>query len=192
MLWPIVLPFKITFWGLTGFVATVALVSPWFKWRRGKAILVSTLVAFIAFLPVCAGVGAIVDSKRFGVFQYETYAEIRDFRVERYLPPTARDITIDKYAMGYRAKYKTTLVELTAYLDALWAEANDRSAVARAELEDGKLTPRDHYDYSFDGLNWTMPETAIHFHSPVQSDGGGADYYFDSDTETVLQLAGYW
>ena len=192
MLWPIVLPFKITLGISATFIAVTILVSPSFKWRRGKAILISTLIAFLAFLPVCAGVGSIVDSRRFGIFQYETYAEVCDFRVERYLPPTARDITIEKYAMGHRAKYKTTLNELTAYLDALWAEANGRSALSRAELEYGKSTPRDHYDYSFDGLNWTMPETAIHFHSPVQSDGGGADYYFDSEDETVLQHAGYW
>ncbi|WP_182871459.1 hypothetical protein [Stieleria mannarensis] len=192
MLWPIVLPFKITFWVLAGFVATVALVSPWFKWRRGKAVVISTLVAFLAFVPVCAGIGSILDSHRFGVFHYSTYSEVQDFRIERYLPPMARDITLDKFAMGHRAMYKISLDELTDFLDSLWLEADGRSAVPRTELEDSAAVPAEHFDYSFDGLDWPMPDTALHFHSPMQSDGGGADYYFDPKTNTVLQHAGYW
>ena len=192
MLWPIVLPFKITCWILAGFVAAVILVSPLFKWKLGKAVLISTFIALLAFIPICAGVGSIIDSKRFGVFHYATYAEVQDFRVERYLPPQARDITLDKFAMGHRARYSITLDELTEYLDALWIESDGRSAVPRAKIDDGKLTPSKYFEDRFDGLGWAMPETAVEFHSPVQSDGGGANYFFDAKTNTVFQHAGYW
>ena len=192
MLWPVVLPFKITFWALTGFVITVALISPLLKWKRGKATLISMFIALLGFIPICAGVLSFLDSKRFGVFQYSTYSEVQDFRIERYLPPNARDITLDKFAMGHRAMYTITGDELIEFLDSLWAEADGRSAVSRLELENREPVPADHFDYSFDGLNWPIPETALHLCSPMQSDGGGADYYFDTRTNVVLQRAGYW
>lgn len=192
MLWPIVLPLKITFWVLAGFVVAAIVTSALFRWRLRRVALLAPLVALIAFVPVCAGIGSILDSYRFGVFEYSTYAEVQDFRIERYLPPTARRITLDKFAMGYRARYTITLDELTEYLDASWTAANGRSAVARDQLDDGDLVASERFDYSFDGLDWAMPEDALHFHSPVQSDGGGSDYYFDTKTNTVLQHAGYW
>ncbi|TWU54348.1 hypothetical protein Poly51_30650 [Rubripirellula tenax] len=192
MLWPIVLPFKISLAVLFGLVAVAVLISPLLGWRRGKTLLVSMFVAILAFLPVCAGVGSILDSQRFGVFHYAAYAEVQDHRVERYLPPQARDITLEKYAMGHRAKYTITLDELTGYLDGLWSRAGGRSAVPRDQLDDGASVSGESFDYSFDGRDWPIPEKALHFCSPVQSDGGGADYYFDSETNTVLQRAGYW
>ncbi|TWU55340.1 hypothetical protein [Rubripirellula reticaptiva] len=192
MLWPIILPLKITLWVLAGFIVTAVVVAPLFKWRRGKVAFVSLLVALLAFIPVCAGIGSVLDSNRFGVFDYETYAEVQDFRIERYLPPEARDITIDKYAMGYRARYTIKLDELAAYLDESWAEADGRSAVPRDQLGDGDSVASERFGYSFDGLDWGVPADALHFHSPVQSDGGGADYYFDPQTNIVLQHAGYW
>ncbi|WP_146576937.1 hypothetical protein [Neorhodopirellula pilleata] len=157
-----------------------------------KTFFVATTIAALAFIPLCAGVGSIVDSQRFGVFKYETYADVRDFRIERYLPPHARNITLDKYAMGHRAMYTITLEDLTEYLDQLWADADGQSFVSREDLGHGESIVGEQFDHSFDGLDWPIPESAIHFHSPVQSDGGGADYYFDTRTSTVLQHAGYW
>ncbi len=192
MLWPIVLPFKITFCIVAGFVTAAVLLSPLFKWKLGKTVLVSVFIGLLAFAPICAGIGSILDSRRFGVFHYDTYSEVQDFRIERYLPPKAREITLDKSAMGHRAKYSITFDELTEYLDALWIKSNGRSAVPRDQLNDGEKETSDRFEHRFEGLDWAMPETALHFHSPVQSDGGGADYFFDAKTNTVFQHAGYW
>jgi len=192
MLWPIVLPFKIAFWSLVGFVALATVVAPLFRWRVGKTLAISTLLAFIAFIPSCATIMTVLDARRFGVFHYDTYAEVNDFRIERYLPPAARDITLDKFAMGHRAKYTITETELRDYLEQLWLEAEGHSAITREELEDDEAATFDEFSYRFEGLNWTPLEKAFEFHSPVQSDGGGANYFFDPTSNTVYQHAGYW
>ncbi|TWT80527.1 hypothetical protein CA13_19720 [Planctomycetes bacterium CA13] len=192
MLWPIVVPFKIAFWSLTGFVAIVTLTAVVFKWRVGKAFLIAFVLAVVAFVPLCSGIMSIMDAKRFGVFSYDTYAEVKDFRIERYLPTTARDITLDKFAMGHRAKYTITETELRDYLDQLWLEADGPFAIPREELDDDDAATYDEFDYRFEGLNWPPLEKAFEFHSPVQSDGGGANYFFDPTSNTVYQHAGYW
>ncbi|WP_417737251.1 hypothetical protein [Rosistilla oblonga] len=192
MLWPIVLPFKIAFWSLAGIVSLLTLLSPALKWNRGKTFLISSLLGCLAFIPSCAGIMTIVDGQRFGIFNYGTYAEVQDFRIERYLPTSARDITLDKFAMGHRAKYTITETELTTYLDSLWIEAGTNSAISRDALDDGSSVSFDQIAHDFDGLNWPLLSTVIQFHSPIQGDGGGATYYFDPSTNIAYHRAGYW
>ncbi len=192
MLWPLVLPLKITFWSLAGLVALVTVVLPIFKWKRRNVLSVSLLVAFVAFIPSCTAVMSIVDARRFGVFHYKAYSEVRDFRIERFLPPKASDITLDKFEMGHRAKYSISEADLRAYLDGLWREYGDLSATPRDELDDGRTVTYDMFGYEFDGLDWPEMESAIEFHSPVEPDGGGATYFFDPESEVVYHRAGYW
>ncbi|TWU39581.1 hypothetical protein [Novipirellula artificiosorum] len=192
MLWPLVLPFKITFWLLTGFVAIATLAAYVFKRNLGKTFLISSVLACLAFIPVCSGIMSFMDATRFGVFYYDDFAEVKDLRVERYLPPAARVITLDKFAMGHRAKYTISETELRDYLDQLWLETDGRSAIPREELEDGDAATYDEFDYRFEGLDWPPLERAFEFHSPVQRDGGGANYFFDPTSNTVYQQAGYW
>ena len=106
MLWPLVLPFKITFWVLAGLVATATVFAPVAKCRRSRTLLVSLLAAALLFVPSCSAVMAVIDANRFGLFQVASFDEMDDFRVRRYLPPEARDITIEKQAAGYRARFK--------------------------------------------------------------------------------------
>ncbi|MCA9135491.1 MAG: hypothetical protein KDB00_01995 [Planctomycetales bacterium] len=134
----------------------------------------------------------IIDAQRFGLFHYSSYEEVNDFRIGRYLPPTARQIELQKYASGHRAMYSISKQELTTYLDGLWKTHGDRSASSRDELDDGELVSIESYRYEFDGLGWQLPERAVKFYSPIQSDGGGADYYFDPEAEMTYHRAGYW
>lgn len=192
MLWPLVLPFKITFWALLGFVALLTLVSPAFKWDRGRTFFVSALFACVVFFPSCAGIQSVLDAHRFGTFSYDAFHEVDDFRVERYLPTRARNITVEKFPMGHRAKYEITKPELVAYLDDLWRRAGENSATSRDDLDDGSVRSYDQFSHQFDGLNWPVLKTAVELHSPKQNDGGGATYYFDESTNTVYHRAGYW
>ena len=192
MLWPIILPFKIAFWSLVGIVVLLTLVSPVLKWKLAKTFLVSSVFACVAFIPFCAGIMSILDAQRFGVFSYGSYSEVQDFRIERYLPTTAREITLDKFAMGHRAKYSIAKTELLSFLDAIWLDAGEYSAISRDELDDDSIVPFDQVAHEFDGLDWPAFKTVIQFHSPVQGDGGGATYYFDPSTNTAYHRAGYW
>lgn len=192
MLWPFVLPIKIAFWFLTGCVFVVTALSPLFKRRVEKVFLVSCCVAMLLFVPLCGGISSYVNAGRFGVFNYEKYDEVDDGRVERYLPRAARKIVLDKQVQGHRAMYEIDIDELRGFLDELWAESKGRSAISREEIDDGKEVSSSWFELRFDGLDWKLPQSAIRFHSPVESDGGGAEYYFDQSTGKAFHHAGYW
>ncbi len=192
MLWPIVLPFKIAFWSLAGLVALVTVFSPAFKWKRGKVFLISSILACVAFIPSCTGIMTIIDARRFGVFQYDVYADVNDFQIERYLPTSARNITLDKFAMGHRAKYSIPEADFMEYINGLWNEYGEYSAISRDELSEGAQVTADAFEHEYGDLDWPPLENALEYHSPVQGDGGGATYFFDRDSGTVYHRAGYW
>jgi len=192
MLWPLVLPFQITFCVLAGLVALLTSFAPVLKWKCRAALGVSLGLAFVAFIPSCTGIMTIVDAQRFGVFEYDSFSEVDDFRVERFLPTQARGITLDKFAVGHRAKYSISESELRSYLDGLWHQYGEYSAIPRDELGDGASASAESFDYYFGDLGWPALENAIELHSPVESDGGGATYFFDPTTNTAYHRAGYW
>jgi hypothetical protein len=70
MLWPFVLPFQITISLLVALVALLTALAPIVKWKRGKMFGISLAFGCLAFIPSCMGIMAIIDSQRFGTFQY--------------------------------------------------------------------------------------------------------------------------
>lgn len=192
MLWPIVLPFKIAFWSLVGLVLLVTAFSPALHWKRGVTLLASTILACLAFVPSCAGIMAILDTQRFGVFHHDAYDSVDDFRIERYLPTEARNITLDKFAMGHRAKYSISESDFLNYLDRFWSKYSEGSAISREELSIDTRMTEDEFIQNFGDLDWVPLQNAFEYHSPVQRDGGGATYFYDRDAEIAYHRAGYW
>ena len=94
MLWSIILPLQITacFWLL--FIGIV-----WFLTRRRRQrwpyMALAVCASALMFIPSLVGIARAVDHFRFGVFHYHDFTAINDWRVERYLPPAATDITIE-------------------------------------------------------------------------------------------------
>lgn len=191
MLWPYVVPVKIAFWSLLALVVLVTLLAPLVRWNRSKAFAISAVTALLAFIPLTGAIVQIMDASRFGRFEYATYDEVNDFRVERYLPPAAREIALLKYAGGYRTRYSITEEELTEYLDGLWDTYGQRSAVPRDDLGEGEPVSAETFEHEFRG-EWPNVEGTIQYHSPIEADGGGATYYFDRASGIAYQRAGYW
>lgn len=192
MLWPLILPVTITFWCLTALVAVVTVASPAFKWKPGKTFLTAASLAFIAFIPSCAGIRAIVDAKRFGVFEYNSFADVNDARVERYLPPAATSITIEQYPMGYRARFSITEADLMSYLDDLWARYGDRSAVKRGETRAMSPVDREYHDLEFGDLGWSPLEDATEYRGPIMENGAGFFVWYNPKKGIAYQRANYW
>jgi hypothetical protein len=192
MLWPIVLPVQLTFWIMLSMIVVSTLLAVALKWKPIRVFLGSIALAFVAFIPSCTGIMSVLDARRFGVFQYATYAEVQDFRIYRYLPVSAHSITLEKTAMGHRAKYSISEPEMRDYMDRLWKECGEGSAIARSDLNEGEIVKRDEIEYQFRELGWTPLTNAIRFHSPVQGDGGGAEYFLDASSGTAYHRAGYW
>ena len=177
---------------MASIVMVATLIATFANRKPEMVFFISTAMAFVAFIPSCAGIMSYLDAKRFGVFQYVTYDEVKDFRVERYLPDSARSITVEKTAMGHRAKYSITKGELREYLDRLWKECGEGSAISRIDFNEGEVVKPDEMEYQFKDLGWLPFSKAIRFHSPVQGDGGGAEYFFDEVSGTAYHRAGYW
>ncbi|MBA4031283.1 MAG: hypothetical protein C0478_10410 [Planctomyces sp.] len=135
---------------------------------------------------------SIVDARRFGVFQYATFADINDVRVQRYLPTTARYITLEKSAMGHRAKYSISESDLRAHLDEQWALRGQYSTIPRDKIGDGSIVSEETVARLFGDLGWTIPESVTEWHTPVGGNGAGATYFYDPTTGTAFHRAGYW
>lgn len=193
MLWPIVLPFKMTFWALAAIVILLTTAAPALKWRRAKTFWLSLLYAVVAFVPSCTGIMLVVDEFRFGTFEYATIQDIDDFRARRNLPPAAKDIVMHKQAIGYRARYSISASELQDYLDRLWEQYGEASVSKRDERFDrDPVIYQEIQAHLFSDLGWEPLENPAVFYSPTEADGGGATYYFDSNAGVVLQRTGYW
>lgn len=192
MLWPIVLPFKITFWCIAALIALATIAAPRVKCKRLPTFLAATVLGVLAFVPSCTGVMHVIDARRFGVFDYETFDQVDDFRVERYLPPTARAITLDKQAGGFRARFKITEAGLTSYLDELWERDGNRSVAKREAMPSmAVLDPKLHERY-FGDLGWPYLENATEYDSPTAGNGSGFNIWFSPTEGVAYQLAGYW
>lgn len=192
MLWPLVLPFKITICLLILFVTLSTAFVPVAKWKRSKTFRISLAFGCIAFIPSCNAIMAILDSQRFGTFQFSSASVVNDFRVERWLPPNAVNITLQKHANGYCAKYSISKANLQSYLDALWNEFGQLSATPPQHRRNGEAVSGEISHPALADTNWPALRNPIEFDSPRERDGGGATYYFDATTDTVHQIAVYW
>ena len=192
MLWPIVLPLKITVGLLVGIVAVATASAPLLKWKRTQTFLISTIIAVLAFVPTCVAVKSVVDSHRFGVSDVPEFADVDDARVERYLPPAARSITLDKSPMGYRARFTITQAELDQWLDGVWAQFSQDSIVRRRDENLKQKVGREFTGAIFEGLDWKIPDDLFEYEGPIAANGAGFTIWYDAQTETAFQRGGYW
>ena len=177
---------------LVAVIALSAFASPR-AWNRAKTFFLYSAVALVAFIPSCAGIMVAVDAVRFGDFRYASYSDIPDFRSQRYLPENAIDIAMRKHSNGYYARYKISTDDFKSYLDDLWQEHGQYSAVERGRFfDEGNPVDAESFRMTFGSLGWECPSEAIIYHSPSEADGGGATYYVDSDSDLVFQRTGFW
>jgi hypothetical protein len=193
MFWPTVTPFMISIIATIIIVATLTIFAPSLKWKRKNTFSTSAIIGFIMIIPSCTGIMFIMAPFRFGIFTYQKYEEVKDFRIERYLPKESINITLDKSAGGYRARYQISEQDLLNYIDDLWDKYEHKSAIKRKDFSgDKSIMKKEYYEYMFKGLKWELPETTIKYHIPVASNGAGATYFYNPNTNIVYQRASYW
>ncbi|TWU22966.1 hypothetical protein Pla52o_24990 [Novipirellula galeiformis] len=134
----------------------------------------------------------VLDTKRFGVFDYETFDEVDDFRVERYLPPDATNITVDKYAQGFRARFKISQTNLDAYLDQVWRSYGDQSVVERGEMSAMRVVDEESHDLYYGDLGWAHLGDATEVYGPMARNGAGFTVWFSPSKGIAYQRGSYW
>jgi hypothetical protein len=194
MFWPVVLPFKITFWLFLTLLVAVYIYAMKSKRTTWKVVSIAFGLALIGFIPSCIGVGLVLDNFRFGHFNHVTFDDVNDFRIERYLPTESQNINLFKNysGNGYRAKYEISRVDLVEYVDDMWDNWGQHSAISRSDLADPQTNFSDLNLREFAELKWSLEGVVEIFHSPVEGDGGGATYFHNPKTGFTLQRAGYW
>ena len=192
MFWTAVLPFQITAWIC---VVLVILVSIWAVNSKRpflKTSLISFAVIIVCFVPSRVGVSIVVDQYKFGHFEHDSFTDVKDFRIERYLPTNAKKISLYKSfgGNGYRAKYEIPGDQLESYLDDLWDQFGKYSALPRSQSTEQTA---DSFDLSeFSKFDVILTGKISIYLSPTEADGGGARYYYCPESGVALQSASYW
>jgi len=192
MFWPAVLPIKITFWLLLAFLVLALIYAGRSQRTTWKVSLLAIAVSLFAFIPLCIGVSMVLDQYRFGLFHHATFLDVKDFRIERYLPVESQNIDVFKYGSGYVARFEIDRADLVSYVDGMWEKWGDRSAISRAELSEFSMVYSDRNSPQFAERGWSLDGQVDVFRSPVEGDGGGATYYHEVDTGVTLMTASYW
>jgi hypothetical protein len=191
MLWPLVLPVQFTLAILFGCVVVVTVFAPHAKLKRLPVFLVASFLAIVAFIPSCSVVMRVIDGHRFGVFEYPTFAGVADMRVERYLPHAATEITLEKRAGGFRAKFRIDEAQLRSYVDASWNESGGRSVAKRDESSSIALKDTQ-WHRLFDDLGWPPLDDAKEFQGPTAANGAGFVVWYSPSKSIAYERAGYW
>ena len=202
MFWPATQPMDATIALFTTFaiiaICVIPVFSVLFRCRWWKLALFSMLMAFLMLPPSCTALWKEIDKARFGRFDYHRFEDVKDFRIERYLPPKATKISLYKHfdGNGYVARYEISEEDLLEYVDDLWEQYGEYSAIPREDLGEGtRITsePMIDRDVMLTLVNELPFETVKRrCSSPYEGDGGGARYYFIPETGLVLQFSGYW
>ena len=192
MLWPLVLPFRLTAVGLAACTVMVTVIAALLRRRPLRTFVICLLLSLVSFIPICSVIMSRIDGQRFGTFKYSSFDEVDDFRVERYLPRAATNITVDKQASGYRAKFHITNEELNDFLDGHWKRYGDWSAVPRGELSTSNpADPKTHHR-QFGDLGWAIMNDATERFGPSAPNGAGFSVWYSPTSEIAYQRGYYW
>ena len=191
MLWPFVLPAQITFWCIITLMVISLIAASVFKWSRRRTLLAGLMFAMVAFIPSCKVIMDLLDSRRFGVFEYASFGDVKDFRVERYLPTAAKGITIEKYPQGFRARFKITETELLAYLDSAWAKYG-AEAIDKRQTKAAAVADLECHQFNFGESGWPFLKDAVEYRSPTARNGAGFFIWYSPSAGIAYERAGYW
>lgn len=192
MLWPSVLPAQITLALLAACVGAATVLAPRAKLKRLRVFRASGLLSLVAFIPSCCLVMRVIDARRFGVFEYAAFDQVADWRVERYLPPTATGITLEKKPMGFRARFRIDETGLRSYVDACWQDFGDRSVVKPENISEVTGSEVLRLRDLFGDLGWPPLSDAKYYSGPRGRNGSGFEVWYSPSQKIAYERAGYW
>ncbi len=194
MFWTLKAPVTIAFWGLIVCIVAATALAPRFAVKRSKAFASSTVLGVFAFIPLCIGINAVIAPFRFGVFHYDAYDDVNDWRVYRYLPKGATGITLEKPSggNGFRAKFAISRAELESWIDHQWALYGDNSRSTREKADSRRAVSGEEIAREFDDFSKGLPIAAVEYGGPVKSNWAGCTIWYSEEQGVGYEDAGYW
>lgn len=189
MFWPVILPMQITLLGMIGVNVVAVLIAPKLKWRRPRVFAWSILLGVLGFVPSCTAVQLVADQFRFGAFSYPDHESINDFRVQRFLPDAATDITVQKQSDRFRARFKIDESSLDEWFEKYWDYAEKHSIDGRHEK---RTVSAEAFARQFSGLDWVLPDEAVEYICPHAGNGAGGTIWYSRADGIAFEYAGYW
>lgn len=190
MLVPFILPFQITVVVLGVLVICAAVVFPRFGMKLVPAILLSFLLAGVAFVPLCAGIKSVVDAARYGGFAYGSATSITDPYIE--VPPSATDITVYRTGMGHHARFTVAEDKLQTWLAGVRAEYEQSWHGEPMIAATPFALTRDAFEYKFGTFGWEYPPDNSELLGPSAPDGGGFSIWYSPQQGKAYLRAAYW
>ena len=186
---PAILAIQITFFVLLA----IAVLLPFLIRRCTKRpFAVSLSTCLIGGLPLLFAIGAVVDSIRYGKFEYEDALKLNDEYVQ--LPSDSTDIVLHKYASGHELKFKTNHESLQEWMTDWVADVSQYAANVTPFEKDERLTnyKETEFRHRFGQHGWTFPQDAIVYRGWRSGEGSGIDVWFSEVEQTAYISAAYW
>ena len=160
--------------------------------KRLPAFLIFSSIALVAFIPSCTAIMGVIDSQRFGEFNYATYKDVHDFRVERYLPPEATNIRLLKIPNGFRAKFMIAESDVKNWHNHFWAEYGDLDEFKQNATPDESPSVNDEMMLRFEGLNWNLPVADVAYAAPSAPNGATFVIWYNRQSNSAMLWGCYW
>lgn len=84
------------------------------------SVVLSGLIGAISFVPMCIVAYLALTPFRFGEFHADNFDSVRFRRVQVYLAPSARDITMINTPTNHHTRFKITEDALDSWMESLW------------------------------------------------------------------------
>jgi hypothetical protein len=137
-------------------------------------------------------INLVFDHYRFGVFSYPGYSSVKDGRIYMYLPIDAKDITIDKKAQGFRAKFQISKKELDQWFDDHWKKEGNDSIFNKKAIDIEAKVNNKLFMKEYGNLKWTAPDDLVVYEGPRRPNGSGFTLWFSESKEMAFQRSNYW
>jgi hypothetical protein len=192
MFWFIIMPYNITFLMLAGIVISATIAAPRYGVKRRPVFWWGTFIAFFTSIPTCAATLKIVDHFRLGEFTYSSFQEVNDWRVERYMPDGATDITMLKTYNGYHAKYKIDKHSLESWIEKFlhvnWPKYRGSGIGSDDYLEIEYAW----FELVFCDTGWKLPKDVIRCKSASSGNGAGFQVWYSESEGMAYEISAYW
>ena len=194
MFWPLILPFQITLVLMIPLFIIVLLIGSRWKMPTLTRVYAAICLPLALFIPSCAAVSYVVDYYRFGLFHYDSFDAINDFRIERYMPPAATDITVFKHygGNGYRARFTINPKDFEDWHNDFWVAYGKFSNFQR-DNDDGLVaSDTNGFQYLFGEFKCSMPSDSVQYHSPIAANGSHYTVHFSPSQQIAFLTGCYW